>query len=271
MNPSQLSSFFKRVLLCIILMKINLVIGLENDSNEFSIRNGYNNCDFFTNGERWFLSKHLNYKVSTIFDVGANVGEWSAIAAEFAPNATIYAFEPHPEIFELLKLRSLRKKVVCHQLALSNKKKEVDLWVWGNDRNIEKSGLNGLYYRPILKTAFKVEPNRIKINAVTLDEFCQKNKVGHIDLLKIDTEGSELDILLGAEKMISNGCIDLIQFEYGGCYQDSQTKLESVYRLLVKNSYDIFRILPNMLLAIPIWDAKLENFQYSNYVAIRRK
>ncbi len=238
---------------------------------QYTNQNGYNNEDFRTNGESRFLEEYLNPSSKIIFDVGANMGEWSLIAKKQAPNAVIHAFEPHPQIFDLLKYRAQEKQITCNQLALSNTKKEIDLWVWGGTTDLIKSGLNGLYYRPLLKNAFNQEPTKIKVTTQTLDQYCKEHKVSHIDLLKIDTEGSELDILLGSQNMISSRSIDCIQFEYGGCYVDSQAKLESIFHMLVKNNYEIFRILPNKLLPIPNWDPTLENYQYSNYAGILKK
>ncbi|MBS0605189.1 MAG: FkbM family methyltransferase [Verrucomicrobia bacterium] len=250
-------------------------IQAQSDESKTSVKytteNGYNNCAFHLNGEEFFLTKHLNDRNNVIFDVGANIGEWSSIAAQCAPNAVIYAFEPHPAIFEILKARATSNSIVCHQLALSDREKTLDLWVWGDSNDLNKSGLNGLYYRPILKDMFNQTPERTAVHAITLDDFCQQNQINHIDFLKIDTEGSESDVLRGSASMISNHCIDTIQFEYGGCYIDSKTKLESIYHYLKSNGYSIFRILPDRLLPIPVWDSELENFQYSNYVAILKQ
>ncbi len=236
--------------------------------NEFTSSNGYNDCNFFTNGEHAFLRSYLKPNTKVIFDVGANIGDWSKMASRYAPNAKIYAFEPHPKIFKMLSKNFPSKKVVCVPFALSNHQQEALLWVWGEDADTEKSGLNGLHYRPILKDMFNKEPFSIEIFTLTLDSFCEENGINRIDYLKIDTEGNELAVLEGSDKMLSNGNINVIQFEYGGCYIDSKTTLENVYRLLKKHNYKVFRILPDKLFPITDWSSGLENFQYSNYVAI---
>lgn len=262
---------FRRAVCCICFTSCSLFSGEGNlNLNEYLSENGYNNCNFFTNGENYCLSKFLNKNSSVVFDVGANVGEWTFMALKYSPTAKVYAFEPHPDIFKLLVGKS-HMNVECVPFALSDQEGVADFWQWGDDKNVEKSGLNSLFYRPILKEMFNQNPSSIQVSKLTLDDFCEKNHIDHIDYLKIDTEGNEYFVLLGSNRMISNHSIDIIQFEYGGDYIDSETRLETVYKFLTERGYGIFRILPETLLSIPVWDPQLENFQYSNYLAILNK
>ena len=73
---------------------------------------------------------------------------------------------------------------------------------------------------------------------------------------------------LPRDPMISARRIDLIQFEYGGCYLDAKSTLKEVYHFLKAHGYRLFRILPHALKPIPAWEESLENYQYSNYVAM---
>lgn len=50
------------------------------------------------NGERWRLERLRREPISTVLDVGANVGSWSLMAAELLPRATIYALEVVPPL-----------------------------------------------------------------------------------------------------------------------------------------------------------------------------
>jgi hypothetical protein len=53
------------------------------------------------------------------------------------------------------------------------------------------------------------------VDIVTLDEFCQDKGIDHINYLKIDTEGGDLDVLKGAVKMLTEQRIDLVEVEAG--------------------------------------------------------
>ena len=44
-----------------------------------------------------------------------------------------------------------------------------------------------------------------------MDNYCQKNKIKKIDVLKIDTEGSEVEVLEGAKNILKNTNILLIE------------------------------------------------------------
>ncbi|MCS7231653.1 MAG: FkbM family methyltransferase [Elusimicrobiota bacterium] len=53
----------------------------------------------------------------------------------------------------------------------------------------------------------------MKINVITLDEFCKDRSIEHINILKIDTEGYDLKVLKGASDVLSKKSIDLIYTE----------------------------------------------------------
>src|SRR4051794_7754822 len=57
------------------------------------------------NGERWLLSTLQTEPIRTVVDVGANVGNWSLMAAELFPGATIYALEAVPATAAKLRLQ----------------------------------------------------------------------------------------------------------------------------------------------------------------------
>lgn len=218
---------------------------------------GFNNCDMRNNGELDLIRSTVKDGM-VVFDVGANVGDWSAaVLAQAKP--LLYAFEPHPLIFSEFQKRL--PGVQSFNLALSNSIEQKSLYYWGADQ----SGLSGLYYRPILERLVSRAASTVSVPCTTLEQFCHEHGVEWIDLLKIDTEGSEWDVLQGAGGML--GKIGVIQFEYGGTYQDSGVRLEQVYNLLCKAGYSIARLIPGGELSIEHWSPELENYQYSNYVA----
>ena len=67
------------------------------------------------------------------------------------------------------------------------------------------------------------------------------NNINHIDFLKIDTEGYELNVLKVFEEYISY--IDIIQFEYGGTFLDNNTKLIDVINYLKQYNFNNFSYL----------------------------
>ncbi|MCZ7612753.1 MAG: FkbM family methyltransferase [Ignavibacteriaceae bacterium] len=100
-------------------------------------------CDPERNGEYKFLKKFLstNEKL-TIFDVGANVGDYSLKILSINSNVKIYCFEPVKNTFEKLS-ENIRhfKNVKLNNIALGEIAKEDYIYVYGN-----KAGVNSLYF-----------------------------------------------------------------------------------------------------------------------------
>jgi len=95
--------------------------------------------------------------------------------------------------------------------------------------------------------------------------------VKFIDFLKIDVEGYELDVLKGANKMIESNKIKYIQFEFTQLNTTTRIYFKDFWEVL-SEKYKIYRLLPNDLLEIKIYDpTSNEIFGYQNFVAIHKE
>ena len=56
--------------------------------------------------------------------------------------------------------------------------------------------------------------NTKEVEVNTIDDYCKTNKIKKINLLKIDTQGSEAEVLRGAKNILDQGLIDIIELEY---------------------------------------------------------
>lgn len=131
----------------------------------------------------------LGYKIKEgdiIIDIGAMVGTFSLKHARTA--SKIYAFEPFPASFELLRNNIARNKfgnIIAYNLALSHKKGVLKLWLHDNPGS--------------QSVVMQGDADRfIPIKSVRLDEVDEVTKEENIDFIKIDAEGAELYILKGA-------------------------------------------------------------------------
>ena len=88
-----------------------------------------------------------------------------------------------------------------------------------------------------------------------------------IDLVKIDTEGSELDILKGMGPTIKN--IKIIQFEFGSSNIDSKNFFIEFYIFFTKNNFDIYRITPGIPRKVT-YSYFDEVFSTNNYIAVNK-
>ena len=170
------------------------------------------------NKEKYTIS--LIKKLNIVFDIGAR--EDGIEFAQIFPEAQYHFFEPHKSFSD-----SLKSKIPKGVTATVN---EYGMW----NENID----NAKYY--LNTESFIPHPFGISIDdgntydLRTIDWYVDKNKISTIDFLKIDTEGSDYKILLGAEKTLDKDKIRFIQFEYW----DGVKKFHD----LLSDKYDMFFI-----------------------------
>jgi FkbM family methyltransferase len=222
---------------------------------------GENNGDIKTNGELRFLAQSIR-SCNVVFDVGANKGEWTALALSLNPSLTIHCFEPIKEVFTRLASNKFPSGVHCNNMALSSEKGGRDMYL----------GVQSLYPRSGLNAGWGITSpgKQEKIECTTLDAYCSENGISGIDLLKCDVEGHEYAVLAGGKRLLQAGAIKRIQFEYGGCCIDARVLLKDIFELLSGYNYSIYKIMPNRIINIPEYDQRLENFIYKNFAAIHR-
>jgi FkbM family methyltransferase len=176
------------------------------------------------------LLTHLT-NIKTIFDIGANIGNYTLSFAKAYSNATIHAFEPNTINFNRLQENiSLNnfKNIRLNKKGLSNEKGELKLFF--DDKNMGASTLaNG--------SGNKTEI----ISLITLDEYCQSNNIQQIDLLKIDIEGGELNCLKGGKEILKQSKNTTIQLEIdsGHCKRMGYTSNE-LFQFLVDLEFKPF-------------------------------
>lgn len=229
---------------------------------------GYCVGDPSRNGEYRFLRGYLRDEM-TIFDVGANTGEYSQAILAMACAIQLHCFEPVATTFsELTKRLANCVGADCLHLnpyGLSDKVETRMIKIYG-----ELAGSNSLYER---KSAVEFDSSfctytQQAVSLITLDKYVADNEITQIDWLKIDVEGHELRVLQGAINSLSQGIIKGIQFEYGGCFLDSLTKLEDVCCLLMRFGYHLYRLTPYGKVRVNAFKSSLENYKYSNWIAL---
>ncbi|MBE2221560.1 MAG: FkbM family methyltransferase [Anaerolineae bacterium] len=224
---------------------------------------GVNNSDMATNGEQRVLQTVLP-RCTLVFDVGANVGDWTKSALSFNSQLIVHAFEPHAATFATLASQPFPAQVVRQPFGFGAVEEEKVLHVMPGH-----TGMNSLYTR----TGLPVQPHSadtipITIQLKTIDGYCHTHDIEMIDFLKIDVEGHELAVLSGAQTMLQNGRLRLIQFEYGGTSLDARVFLKDFFELLQPMNYQLYKIFPDHLQHVPAYLHSLETFQYQNWLAV---
>ena len=150
-----------------------------------------------------FLGSATSLKV--VFDVGANKGQSATHYMRAFPSAQIYSFEPVAVTYKSLVQRvSKCQRVRTFQLAFADSNRTARIQL------VSVSELNSL--RNELSNGDSSLSGEL-ITIRTLDSFCAEQNITHIDFLKTDAEGFELQVFKGAEKMLRARQIQFILAE----------------------------------------------------------
>jgi FkbM family methyltransferase len=217
-------------------------------------------------GEYAFLRKYfMGNPEGVVLDVGANIGNYSRMVLEFKPDATVYGFEPHPITYRKLAERLSGGNFTAINTAVGAEPGVLTLY----DHEDKDGSSHASLYKGVIEGFHKSRAIEHKVNMTTLDEFASSHNPGKIALLKIDTEGHELEVLRGAKKLIDEGRIAVIHFEFNALHVYSRVFFRDFLDLLP--GYDFYRLLPNDMLKIESYDTHhCEIFAYQNIVAIRK-
>lgn len=125
---------------------------------------------------------------AVVFDCGANIGLFSAIAA--SRGAEVHAFEPVKAVIDILShVQTIYPNVHCVPVAVSNR--NGDVFMKQEKRFLTDS-----------KIADKMGKDVIKVRMQTLDDYAEEKGLTRVDFIKADIEGVERDMLLGAKRIL---------------------------------------------------------------------
>jgi FkbM family methyltransferase len=176
------------------------------------------------------LSSFLPTNDSIIIDLGANEGYYVLKAKESAPKSKIIAVEPNPTAFNVLK-RNIEanklKNVILVNKAVTSKNGRVKFEI--------VKGRSGVGAVKVYKE-FRRNLKKIIVDSITLENLCKKYKIDKIDLLKIDVEGSEVDILKSSKDILPKVKKAIIE------YHNAQKTKESVIKIMIYNNFKLVKI-----------------------------
>ena len=156
-----------------------------------------------------YLKNKIN-KIDILFDVGSHMGTYTDIVVKAYPNCKSFLFEPQSKIFKKIEQKYLNNKNIdVFNLAISDTEKKQNLNL--NNHDLTASLLDFDPKSNYLKFKAKLYQTDINnmnygtelVQTISLDKFIIDNNLEKIDLLKIDTEGNELNVLKGLEKKIN--------------------------------------------------------------------
>jgi len=147
--------------------------------------------------------RRLAFEPAIVLDVGANIGQSVAEFREAYPMARIHAFEPIRASFVQLQAATEADPLTtAYNVALSRAEATLTMTSRGASTG---NKIVAQAMGPLLE----------EVAAETGDGFCARHGITRIDFLKIDTEGHDLDVLMGMHRMLTAGAVRFVQAECG--------------------------------------------------------
>ncbi|MBU1171559.1 MAG: FkbM family methyltransferase [Proteobacteria bacterium] len=182
---------------------------------------------------------------AVIFDVGANIGSMSLAFSQNAPQGHVYAFEPTDYAFKKLLKNldlnpKLKSRITTAKCFASNKSLYAPMLMatssWKTNHFFSKG-------HPVHGGITKSSGNA---PSITLDDYCLKQAISRLDLIKIDTEGQELDVIKGAMSCIRR-FKPIIIFEAGQYIMDENGfDFKDIERVLEELNYRFYSLQSGM-------------------------
>jgi FkbM family methyltransferase len=204
---------------------------------EMYLDNFYDNLhDFDHNGESNLLRSLQRFDIKIVFDVGCNVGEWSATALDNFKEASVHCFELSEPTFNVLLSNLTDNRSIKNNVGLSNKVGKSTFKQYAGRSKVNTLLSSATYWDDSEMVQV------VECELTTGDVYCTEHSIEFVDVLKIDAEGADLFVLEGFREMLKNQRIGLIQFEYGYTHADAGHCMRNFFTLLNACGYKIGKL-----------------------------
>lgn len=144
--------------------------------------------------DHYDLARHVP-QGGVVIDIGANIGQFNFFSRNELKASAVYSFEPIKETFEVLKLNAVKN---IYNLGIASDAREQ------------------IFYMPetsLMASSCKAGDNlkEVKVRCTRLDEIPELCNLKSIQLVKIDTEGSELDVVKASTSILRRAEFALIE------------------------------------------------------------
>lgn len=170
---------------------------------------------------------------TTLFDVGANIGQSIARYRMHFPNSQIHSFEPSPQTFRELQ-------------TVSNADPRSKAWNFAFGAAPGKAMLNenkASVMNSLLElgeSGWGEVEKRTEVDIRTIDDFCREQNIQRVDALKSDAQGYDLEVFKGAEQMMRENRIGLILCEVNFVeFYRQEATFDQIYRFLMDRNFAV--------------------------------
>jgi FkbM family methyltransferase len=191
------------------------------------------------------IKRLLDYaEINTVIDIGANIGQFAELLRETGYTKRIISFEPLNEPHKILKLKAEKDKewVIPERMAVGNKIGTIQV-------NISANSMSSSVLQ-MLKTHADAAPESTYIGVeecpiTTLDHFFSEYK-GPFDrniFLKVDTQGYEMQVLEGAEKILERAKLVELEISFTDLYK-GQVSYQDLIKFMESKGFQLWSLFP---------------------------
>jgi FkbM family methyltransferase len=173
-----------------------------------------------------------------VIEAGANIGSETVLLSKYTgQTGMVHAFEPSPYVLERLQcnvmLNTVYKNVKMYGLAVGDENKDVTFYIF--PKQYHNSGIGGKY-------ANWENSTPITVKQVSLDNWAKEQGIQKVDLIKMDIQGAEMELLRGADEIISKYKPKI--------FLEAHENKEEIYKILKSKGYTIHVITDNGLVEL---------------------
>ncbi len=194
--------------------------------------------DFNPSREEDILKLFRPKEGDIVVDVGAHIGRYTIIASKMIRfQGKVIAIEAHPANYDILKRNIALNKlsnVIALNYAVHSRKTMVKLYEPGQEEGFT-------IYNTIMSNRTTTLNNQkyIEVKADTLDSLLLENGIKEVNWIKIDVEGAEYEVLMGATTILSSNKDISFLIEIHNLGQKNKNFYEPIIQLLESKNYKL--------------------------------
>jgi FkbM family methyltransferase len=200
-----------------------------------------------TNGERWLLT--LMNSNPLVFDVGFHDGASTREILKARPGARVVGFDPSRFAIRAYEADFADETAVSFEnVGLSDAPGSLTFFDYDNMCNSlaarkEMPGATGVQYT---------------VPITTLDAYCADQRISHVNFMKIDAEGFDLNVLEGAKGLLANQEIDLFMFEFASGWASAKRYLWEADEFFAPLPYKLYHLFNGFLCPLE-YDVRIDS------------